>query len=93
MAQLILEARIIFIYLISFFFYIGVALCGALCHNEHISQGDKEMTTSSLVAQARKMNHAAIQARKAGNMATAAFCRELRQINMLHAGMAWMQGR
>lgn len=51
------------------------------------------MTSAALVAQARKMNHAAIQARKAGNMGTAAFCRELRQINMLHAGMAWMQGR
>lgn len=51
------------------------------------------MTSAALVAQARKMNHQAIAARKAGNMSTAAFARELRVINMHHAAIAWINGR
>lgn len=40
------------------------------------------MTTVSCIAQARKMNHAAIAARRAGNNATADMCREFRVLNM-----------
>lgn len=51
------------------------------------------MKVASYVAQARKMNHAAIHARKVGNTVTACFARELRIINMKHAAIAWINQR
>lgn len=51
------------------------------------------MTTASCIAQARKMNHAAIQARKAGRHVTAAMCRDFRIANMKQAAICWINGR
>lgn len=51
------------------------------------------MKVATYVAQARKMNHAAILARKAGNVTTACFAKELRIINMKHAAIAWINQR
>lgn len=51
------------------------------------------MTTASCIAQARKMNHAAIAARRLGHTATAELARQFRILNMFHAGVCQLNGR
>lgn len=51
------------------------------------------MTSSRQVAQARKMNHAMIKAKKLGLYVTADLAREYRNMNMMLAAKLWIAGK